>query len=193
MVATRGIKMEDHEIINLYYDRAQQAITETSSKYNAYCMHIARAILGDEEDAKECVNDTWLKAWNTIPPQKPKHLAAYLGRLTRNASIDRMRTRTRKQRGGHETELVLEELQDCIAHSTNVEREIEGRELTAAINAFLGTLSAFDRNAFVCRYWYLDPVRDIAKATHASESRIKSILFRLRKKLRVYLEEEGLL
>lgn len=90
MVATRGIKMEDHEIINLYYDRAQQAITETSSKYNAYCMHIARAILGDEEDAKECVNDTWLKAWNTIPPQKPKHLAAYLGRITRNASIDRM-------------------------------------------------------------------------------------------------------
>lgn len=193
MVATRGIKMEDHEIINLYYDRAQQAITETSSKYNAYCMHIARAILGDEEDAKECVNDTWLKAWNTIPPQKPKHLAAYLGRITRNASIDRMRTRTRKQRGGHETELVLEELQDCIAHSTNVEREIEGRELTAAINVFLGTLSAFDRNVFVCRYWYLDPVRDIAKATHASESRIKSILFRLRKKLRVYLEEEGLL
>lgn len=185
--------MEDHEIINLYYDRAQHAITETSSKYNAYCMHIARAILGDEEDAKECVNDTWLKAWNTIPPQKPKHLAAYLGRITRNASIDRMRTRTRKQRGGHETELVLEELQDCIAHSTNVEREIEGRELTAAINAFLGTLSAFDRNVFVCRYWYLDPVRDIAKATHASESRIKSILFRLRKKLRVYLEEEGLL
>lgn len=193
MVATRGIKMEDHEIINLYYDRAQQAITETSGKYNAYCMHIARAILGDEEDAKECVNDTWLKAWNTIPPQKPKHLAAYLGRITRNASIDRMRTRTRKQRGGHETELVLEELQDCIAHSTNVEREIEGRELTAAINVFLGTLSAFDRNVFVCRYWYLDPVRDIAKATHASESRIKSILFRLRKKLRVYLEEEGLL
>ena len=185
--------MEDHEIINLYYDRAQQAITETSSKYNAYCMHIARAILGDEEDAKECVNDTWLKAWNTIPPQKPKHLAAYLGRITRNASIDRMRTRTRKQRGGRETELVLEELQDCIAHSTNVEREIEGRELTAAINAFLGTLCAFDRNVFVCRYWYLDPVRDIAKATHASESRIKSILFRLRKKLRVYLEEEGLL
>lgn len=185
--------MEDHEIINLYYDRAQQAITETSGKYNAYCMHIARAILGDEEDAKECVNDTWLKAWNTIPPQKPKHLAAYLGRITRNASIDRMRTRTRKQRGGRETELVLEELQDCIAHSINVEREIEGRELTAAINAFLGTLSAFDRNVFVCRYWYLDPVRDIAKATHASESRIKSILFRLRKKLRVYLEEEGLL
>lgn len=185
--------MEDHEIINLYYDRAQQAITETSSKYNAYCMHIARAILGDEEDAKECVNDTWLKAWNTIPPQKPKHLAAYLGRITRNASIDRMRTRTRKQRGGRETELVLEELQDCIAHSTNVEREIEGRELTAAINAFFKTLSAFDRNVFVCRYWYLDPVRDIAKATHASESRIKSILFRLRKKLRKYLTEEGLL
>ena len=193
MVATRGIKMEDHEIIDLYYDRAQQAITETSSKYNAYCMHIARAILGDEEDAKECVNDTWLKAWNTIPPQKPNHLAAYLGRITRNASIDRMRTRTRKQRGGHETELVLEELQDCIAHSTNVEREIEGCELAAAINAFLKTLSAFDRNVFVCRYWYLDPVRDIAKAAHASESRIKSILFRLRKKLRVYLEEEGLL
>lgn len=181
--------MEDHEIINLYYDRAQQAITETSGKYNAYCMHIARAILGDEEDAKECVNDVWLKAWNTIPPQRPP----YLGRLTRNASIDRMRTRTRKQRGGHETELVLEELQDCIAHSTNVEREIEGRELAAAINAFLKTLSAFDRNVFVCRYWYLDPVRDIAKAAHASESRIKSILFRLRKKLRVYLEEEGLL
>ena len=176
--------MEDHEIINLYYDRAQQAIIETSGKYNAYCMHIARAILGDEEDAKECVNDTWLKAWNTIPPQKPQHLAAYLGRLTRNASIDRMRTRTRKQRGGHETELVLEELQ---------ESEIEGRELTAAINAFLKTLSAFDRNVFVCRYWYLDPVRDIAKAAHASESRIKSILFRLRKKLRKYLTEEGLL
>ena len=191
MVATRGIKMEDHEIIDLCYDRAQQAITETSSKYNAYCMHIARAILGDEEDAKECVNDTWLKAWNTIPPQKPKHLAAYLGRITRNASIDRMRTRTRKQRGGRETELVLEELQDCIAHSTNVEREIEGRELTAAINAFLGTLSAFDRNVFVCRYWYLDPVRDIAKATHASESRIKSILFRLRKKLRVSVFRRG--
>ena len=121
-----------------------------------------------------------------------RHHAEPVARPAQGAE-NRMRTRTRKQRGGHETELVLEELQDCIAHSTNVEREIEGRELAAAINAFLKTLSAFDRNVFVCRYWYLDPVRDIAKAAHASESRIKSILFRLRKKLRVYLEEEGLL
>ena len=185
--------MNDEQIIQMFFTRNEDAIRQTDGRYGAKLTRLSENIVGSREDAQECVNDTWLKAWNTIPPQKPQHLAAYLGRLTRNASIDCMRTRTRKQRGGHETELVLEELQDCIAHSANVEREIEGRELTAAINAFLGTLSAFDRNVFVCRYWYLDPVRDIAKAAHASESRIKSILFRLRKKLRKYLTEEGLL
>lgn len=185
--------MEDQEIINLYYDRSQQAIIETSSKYNAYCMHVAKAILGDAEDAKECVNDTWLKAWNTIPPQKPENLATYLGKIVRNTSIDCMRTQTRKQRGGCNRHVVFEELQECIVYRGNVECEVEGRELTEKINIFLGTLSTFERNVFVCRYWYLDSIRDIALAAQASESRIKSVLFRLRKKLRKYLTEEGMI
>lgn len=182
--------MEDKEIIDLYWNRKESAISETNEKYNPYCFRIAVSILGDSEDAKECVNDTWLKAWNSIPPNRPENLAAYLGKLARTTAIDCLRKKNRKQRGGTLTDIVLDELAECIPDMENVEKQIEEQELTQLINLFLGTLSDFDRKVFVCRYWYLESVKTIAKISYSKESKIKSILFRTRKKLKSYLEEE---
>lgn len=183
--------MEDKDIIELYWNRKVSAVSATIEKYHKYCYHIAVAILGNAEDAGECVNDTWLKAWNAIPPGRPENLAAFLGKLTRNTAIDCLRKRTRKRRGGNGADLMLDELEECLPDAENVEKELEARELSRLINDFLGTLTEFERNVFVCRYWYLEPVHSIAKAAHASVSRIKSILFRTRKKLKAYLKEEG--
>lgn len=183
--------MEDREILDLYWHRMESAIAATNEKYHPYCFHIAASILGNSQDAEECVNDTWLKAWNSIPPNRPANMATYLGKLVRTTAIDCLRKKSRKQRGGTGADVVLDELAECIPDIENIERKIEEQELTELLNLFLGTLSRFDRNVFVCRYWYFESVKAIAKAAHAKESRIKSILFRTRKKLKSYLEEEG--
>ena len=145
--------MEDREIVNLYWERNSNAIKETASKYGGYCKAIAKNILGNNEDAEECVNDTYLNTWNSIPPNRPNVLSTYLGKITRNLSFDRFRQRHADKRGGGEIELVLDELGECVSGADSVEQKVEKKELIRAINSFLDTLSQEKCNIFLCRYW----------------------------------------
>lgn len=183
--------MTDEQIIRLYWDRLEIAIKETDSKYGPYCNTIAYNILQSKEDAEESVSDTWLDAWNAIPPTRPKVLSAFLGRITRRISIDRWRSRTRAKRGGGELPLALEELGECVADTRTVESEFERRELVRVLERFLGSLSVTEQKVFLRRYWYLDSIDDIADRFRFSRSKTTSMLHRIRGKLRAYLDEEG--
>ena len=185
--------MDDQAIVELYWNRSEHALSETSAKYGKYCYSIAYNILENSEDADESVNDTYLAAWGTIPPNRPAILSAFLGKLTRRISIDCLRKRTADKRGGGEVTLVLDELEGCIAGKQNVENAYIHKELTEAINCYLDTLTQMERNIFLCRYWYLDPIADIASNFGLSQSKVTSMLYRLRKKLRLQLEKEGYL
>ena len=184
--------MEDAAIVDLYWQRDQQAIAETDKKYGAYCQHIAYAVCSDRLDAEECVNDTWLRAWGAMPDKRPTVLATFLGKITRNLAINRFQRKTRKKRGGGETELALEELEDCIPAALDVERRYELQEFRQAIGRFVSGLSETEQKVFVARYWYLCPVEEIARRLQISSSKTKSMLFRLRNRLRLYLKEEDL-
>ena len=184
--------MEDAEIVDLYWQRDQQAIAETDKKYGAYCQHIAYAVCSDRLDAEECVNDTWLRAWGAMPDKRPTVLATFLGKITRNLAINRFQRKTRKKRGGGETELALEELEDCIPAALDVERRYALQEFRQAIGRFVSGLSETEQKVFVARYWYLSPVEEIARRLQISSSKTKSMLFRLRNRLRLYLKEEDL-
>lgn len=185
--------MEDMQIIQLYFDRSEEAIVETDRKYGPYCYSIACNILPDREDARECVSDTYLVAWRAIPPQWPKVLGAFLGKITRNISLDCWRRNHRQKRGGGEVVLALEELGDCVADSQSVETQMERRQLAQILNHFLTELPETERQVFLCRYWYLDSVATIAGYFGFTESKVTSMLHRTRKKLRMALEKEGLL
>ena len=184
--------MEDAAIVDLYWARSEQAIAETDKKYGAYCQHIAYAVCSDRLDAEECVNDTWLRAWGAMPDKRPTVLATFLGKITRNLAINRFQRKTRKKRGGGETELALEELEDCIPATLDVERRYELQEFRQAIGRFVSGLSETEQKVFVARYWYLCPVEEIARRLQISSSKTKSMLFRLRNRLRLYLKEEDL-
>lgn len=183
--------MEDQQIVALYWAREEAAIRETAAKYGGYCHSIAYGILQDKQDAEESVNDTWLDAWEAMPPHRPSLLSAFLGKITRRISIDRWREKNRLKRGGGEVILALEELEECIAGSRDVARELEQKELAQTINAFLDTLPVVERRIFLSRYWYMDPIRDIALRQGFSQSKVASMLHRLRAKLRQQLEKEG--
>ena len=183
--------MEDREIVYLYWERNSKAIEETASKYGNYCEAIARNILGNNEDTEECVNDTYLNAWNSIPPHRPNILSTYLGKITRNLSFDRFRHKYADKRGGGEIELVLEELSECISGADSVEQEIARKELVRAINSFLDTLSQEKCNIFLCRYWYALSVSEIAKQFGMSVGNVSVTLNRIRGKLKAYLKERG--
>ena len=185
--------MDDKRIIDLYWSRSESAITETDQKYGKYCYSIAYNILTNNEDAEESVSDTFLAAWNTIPPKRPSVLAAFLGKLTRHISIDRWRMRNRQKRGGGEIVLALEELEECIPDSHTVEATLEQKRLAMVFNGFLDHLPETERRVFLCRYWYLDPISCIADRCGFSESKVTSMLHRTRKKLRITLEKEELL
>lgn len=183
--------MEDYRIVDLYWQRSEGAIKETASKYGTYLHSIAYHILYNEEDAEECVNDTYHDAWRAMPPHRPSILSTFLGKITRRISIDLWRKQSAGKRGGGEMTLVLDELEECISGNSDVEMEIEHQELQKKINTFLLGLPRLERQVFMCRYWYIDSVSDIAKQFKCSESKIKSMLFRTRKKLRAMLEKEG--
>ncbi len=183
--------MEDREIIRLYRDRDQRALAATAERYGAYCAAVARNILGDEQDVEECVSDVWLAAWNSIPSQTPVRLGAYLAGLTRNAALRRWRDGRRLKRGGGETALAYEELADCLPGGDEPSERLEARELAEFIRRFLAGLEAEERQAFLCRYWYFDSVEEIARRFGCSRSRVSSMLFRTRKRLRRELEKEG--
>ena len=176
--------MEDREIVNLYWQRNQNAINETASKYGNYCKTIANNILHNLEDSEECVNDTYLNAWNSIPPHRPNVLSAFLGQITRHLSFDKLRYKNADKRGGGEIHLVLDELAECVSGTENVESEIERKELINVINDFLNTLSQEKSNIFLCRYWYAYPVSKIAKQFGLTENNVSVTLNRTRKKLK---------
>lgn len=183
--------MDDNKILQLYWDRDEKAISATSQKYGSYCQSIAGNILGNLEDAQECVNDTYLNAWNSIPPQRPKMLSTYLGKITRNLSFNLYKKNKAEKRGGSQIPLVLDELSEVISTSTNPEEDWNRKEIVEAINSFLSSIPAEKRKLFVCRYWYADSVKDIAEKFGMTEGNVSVTLNRLRKKLHNYLEERG--
>ena len=183
--------MDDSQIIELYFQRKEQAISQTAAKFGGYCMKIASNILRDRRDAEEAVSDAWMDAWARIPPTRPESLRAFLGTLTRRRALDRYDSISAQKRGGGQVELALEELAEC-ASPQDVQAQAEASELAERIGAFLRTIPSTDRRVFVCRYWYLDPIEDIAKQFGFTKSKVKSMLHRTRKKLRTYLEKEGI-
>ena len=184
--------MDDRQIIELYNERSEAAISETADKYGKHCHYIAYNILYNDQDSEECVNDTWLRAWNTIPPQQPNKLSAYLGKITRNLALDRYKFYNREKRGKGQTPLVLEELSECISDGNRTEQEIDVHLLVESLNTFLRNLPAEKRRILVRRYWYLSPVSEIARDFEMSESGVKTILHRTRIKLKQFLEKEGI-
>ena len=183
--------MTDEMIVELYWQRDEQAIKETELAYGGYIRYVAYAILRDENDAEEITNDTYLKAWNSIPPQRPKPLKAFLGRIARQLSINRAEYNMADKRGGAQYPLALDELLECVADKDSLPDPADLIVLTDAINAFLRSLPTDARRMFIRRYWYMDSIADVASAFAASESRVKSTLARAREKLRQTLEKEG--
>lgn len=182
--------MTDPEIIGLYWARDEEAIRATDKAYGGYCRSIAWNILKNRQDTEECVNDTWLRAWNAMPPKKPDILSVFLGTITRNLSLDRWRGTMAKKRGG-QLRRALDELEACVPAEVSLEDRIARAELTRLLDRFLQSLSQKDRCIFVRRYWYTDTVSDIARRYTMTESAVKVSLHRSRKKLRTYLEQEG--
>ena len=184
--------MEDAQIIDLYFSRSEDAIGETAAKYGTYCASIALNILDSPEDAEESVNDTWLAAWNRMPPERPNVLAVFLGRMTRNISIDRWRQYHTFRRSGSQVTLALEDLGGCVSGKESLENEAIRRETLRGIQRFLDTLTPTERAVFVCRYWYLDSSKEIADKCGFSREKVRTMLRRIRLRLMEYLEKEGL-
>ena len=185
--------MEDAQIVSLYWDRDESAIRETETKYGRYLTKIACNILNDVEDSRESVNDTYLAAWDSMPPHRPGILSAYLAKLTRRISIDRFRYRTRDKRMGSEYALSLEELGDCVCGGDTTQEAVNEKLLADAIGIYLRLLPENARTAFVGRYYFLDPLKEVAAYRGMSESKAKSLLYRTRVGLKEYLRKEGYL
>ncbi len=184
--------MEDQDIVKLLFERSESAISELDKKYGGYCRNIAINILTVESDAEECVNDAYFRTWNSIPPQKPGKLGTWLGRVTRNTAIDMWRKNHRQKRYSG-IEEILDELEDCIPSPDNVENEIEGRELSEALNSWLALLTKGDRVLFIQRYWYGEKVNKLAGEYGMSDKKLAKKLYRLRQSLKAALEKEGYL
>lgn len=183
--------MEDSKILDLYWQRDDDAIAQTDKKYGAYCFTIADNILHDRQDSEECVNDTWLQAWQTIPPARPNVLRLFLARITRNLSINRYYAKNTQKRGSGQTALVLEELAECLADRSDVESVYEAQELSETIRLFVRELPKREANVFVRRYFFTEPVAVIAGRYGLTENHVMVILSRTRKKLKLHLKKEG--
>jgi RNA polymerase sigma factor (sigma-70 family) len=185
--------MEDSQIVELYWQKNTDAISETSSKYGPYCFTIADNILHNTEDSEECVNDTWLHAWNAMPPQRPRVLRMFLAKITRSLSVNRFHARSAEKRGGGEITLVLDELEDCVAGGADIEAAYEGKELEQCVRRFVRGLPERDGNVFVRRYFFTEPISVIAAQYGLTENHVMVILSRTRKKLKLKLVKEGYL
>ena len=183
--------MQDEEIVQLYWDRDEEAIRATVAKYGAYCQTVAKNILEDWTDVEECVNDTWLHAWNAIPPHKPLLLSTFLAKITRNLSFDRYRLLHREKRGNGQIDLVLDELEECISGKDDPEAIMHENALSEEINHFLSSLGKKKRIMFVLRYWHAFSIAEIAERLQTSENNVSVTLNRIRKQLRVTLIERG--
>ncbi len=183
--------MDDLQIIELYWSRDQRAIAVTDGKYGRYCRAIADNILFCREDTEECVQDTYLRAWNSMPPQRPSVLSSFLGKITRNLAINRYKHNNAIKRGGGQARVVLDELSEVVSDKADVEGSVDRNALAEAINGFLSELSPQNRGIFVCRYWYFDDTADISKRFGVSENNVYVILSRTRERLKAYLSERG--
>lgn len=184
--------MEDRLIVDLYWNRCENAIAETNHKFGRYCFKIAFNILADEYDSEECVNDTYLKVWETIPPAKPNKLAAFLGKITRNLALNRLKHNNTLKRGGGQVTLALDELSECVPDNDDAFSRMEDKVLSELLDRFLEGLSAENRKIFVKRYFEFAGVGDIAAFYSITESKVKMSLHRTRSKLKQYLEKEGI-
>ena len=186
--------MDDKQIVDLYFARAERAIDETARKYGRYCHAIAHSLLGNDEDAEECVNDTWLNTWNSIPPESPHSLRAWLSRITRNLALNRLAARSADKRAGEHYTTALEELSECIASPTDTEGEVirraKAKALAKSLNRFIETLPTRDRDIFLGRYYFLYSAKEIARRLGMKENYVRNILSRTREKLRNHLRKE---
>ncbi len=185
--------MEDSGIIQLFLQRSGDAVAALSGKYERYCYAIAYNILGSAQDAEECVNDAFLGVWNAIPPHQPLRLGAFVGKITRRLAFNRRRADRAEKRGGGVLPLILEELAECAAQTPSAAQAVEDQELERSINAFLHALPERDCNVFLRRYWYAEPLQDIARRYGLKENTVKTSLYRTRQKLKLHLEKEGIL
>lgn len=192
MLRKKVMLLEDAQIITLYFDRNEKALKETADKYGKYCYKIAYNVLNDEDDSKESVNDTYLNAWNSMPPHRPSVLSAFLGKITRRIAISRLRKKNAEKRGGGQFVSALEELSECIPNESNVENDVEKELIIESVNLFVRNLPQKEQKVFLWRYWYMDSISSIAKQFGFSESKVKSMLMRTRTKLKNKLIEEEL-
>lgn len=181
--------MNDTQIIELYFSREEQAIAESQLKYGKYCTVIANNILFSKEDSEECVNDTWLHAWNTMPPKKPNRLSLFFGTITRNLAINRYRKRSADKRGGKGVDLCLDELEECVGNGDSFGDSLE---LKDALDRFMETLKPKPKKIFLVRYWYMLSVKETARVCGVSEGAAKMSLKRTRVELKEFLEKEGI-
>lgn len=184
--------MKDIDIINLYFARSEKAIKETDIKYGAYCNSIAENILHSRNDSEECVNDTYLRVWNSVPPERPQNFRTYIGKITRNLAINRYRSFTAGKRGGSNVDVIFSELEGCIPSALTVEDALEEKILIKLLDEFLKKQSDTKKNIFLRRYWYCESISRISQDLSLSESKVTSVLYRMRIKLKEYLEKEGI-
>lgn len=184
--------MEDRRIVELYLERSEEAILETDIKYGRYCHRIAFNILGNDEDSEECVNDAYMRTWGSIPPNEPKSLSSFIGKITRNLALDKLRNKKSDKRGGGEMPLALDELSDCVSGFDEISRREDSAEIREALNKFLEGLNPVERNVFMLRYWMLEPIDNIADMKGMSTSKVTTMLFRLRNKLKKHFMKEGI-
>lgn len=184
--------MEDEQIVQLYWERSETAIAETAQKYGRYCHTIAQNILHSDNEAEECVNDTYWGAWNSIPPHRPRVLRTFLGKLTRNAALNRYESIHAEKRGRGQVPLALEELEECLSGEGGLDHVADELALTEVLNRFLDELPTEQRKLFMGRYWYFRSIRELAVSYKISESKVKMSLLRARNTLRQRLEQEGL-
>jgi len=185
--------MEDSAIIELYFARDEQGLTESMKKYGSYCRTIALNVLGDKNDAEETVNDAYFAAWNKIPPENPLCLRAFLGKITRNLSLSRHRDKTRGKRGGGEVNAVYDELENMIAEEEDVSAALEKKELSAAVNRFLHSIDGRDCDIFLARYYFMYKTSEIALKFGLSDAHVRTVLSRKRNELKDFLTKEGLM
>ena len=185
--------MDDTKIVELYWNRDEQAIAETSDKYGNYCFSISRSILHNQQDCEEAVNDTYLATWNAIPPHHPLNLSTFIGKICRRISLNKWRSQTAEKRGGGEVTVSYDELEECIADDRSIRETMDEQILAEIIDEFLATINETQRKVFVCRYWYFDSIEDISSRFHFSQSKTKMMLKRTRDKLKDYLIKEGVI
>lgn len=184
--------MDDKQIVVLYWERSEAAISETAKKYGRYCHYIAFNVLHNDEDSEECVNDTYLNAWNSMPPHRPSGLKTFLGKLTRNLSLNRYKQLTAEKRGKGQIPLIIDELHECLPSTEDTESIIDDMVLVDVFNRFLASLPVEQRKIFMRRYWYMSPVKEITTDYGIGESKVKMSLLRSRNELKKLLEKEGI-